>query len=246
MQTNGYVTDRSIDIIASARGYTTNDIVYTFGKEKVKSYMAISKNGSNYGTMATKDGKNWSTLDNSTTNVPNRIMWDGLKWIVTRSDNADILYSYNAETFSTSDVSGSTMASVAYNGTGMYAGIGKGGVFFSYDGIHWINSSSGTTLINNTDTAQIGKVIWNGTLWVACGNGASYAIIYSYDGINWTGVANSKTLFDVVGGAIDVVWNGNVFVATGANANKYAIAISYDGITWTNNSSATPYFTIPT
>jgi hypothetical protein len=82
-------------------------------------------------------------------------------------------------------------------------------------------------------------------LWVACGNGTSYAIIYSYDGINWTGVSNSKTLFDVSGGAIDIVWNGNVFVATGANSSRYAVAISTDGITWTNSASGTPYFTIP-
>jgi hypothetical protein len=136
------------------------------------------------------------------------------------------------------------MASIAYNGS-IYAGIGKGGVFFSYDGINWINSSSGTALINNSSTSQIGKMIWNGSIWVAGGNGATCCLIYSTDGINWTAVSNSNTLFNQSGGVVDIVWNGNLFVATGANTSKYAIAISYDGITWSNtNALGNSYFTI--
>jgi hypothetical protein len=240
MQLSGYITDRPVDIIASARGYTTNPIVYTFGKEKPDSYLAIAKNGNNYGTITTRDGTHWSDLSNVSGNAPNRIVWDGMKWIVTRSDTADILYSYDSQTYNTSDVSGSTIASIAYNGV-MYVGIGKGGIFFSYDAVNWIHTSS---LINNASTAQIGKVVWNGTLWVVGGNGSTYTLAYSYDGIHWTGVANSSALFDLSGGVVDIVWNGNVFVATGGNLNGYAIAISTNGITWTNSINGTPYITI--
>jgi hypothetical protein len=77
-------------------------------------------------------------------------------------------------------------------------------------------------------------VVWNGLLWVAAGNGTSYTIVYSYDGITWTGVANSKTLFNLTGGVIDIAWNGTIFVAVGAGTN--IIATSYDGITWSNTT----------
>jgi hypothetical protein len=151
------------------------------------------------------------------------------------------VYSYDSQLYNTVDVSGSTIASIAYNGT-LYVGIGKGGIFFSYDGVNWIFASS---LINNTSSAQIGKVVWNGSLWVVGGNGDSYTLAYSSDGIHWTGVANSSTLFDLNGGVIDIVWNGNLFVATGGNSSGYAIAISTDGVTWTNSLNGTPYITVP-
>jgi len=163
-----------------------------------------------------------------------------LKWIVTRSDSSDILYSYDTQSYNTVDVSGSTIASIAYNGS-MYVGIGKGGIFFSYDGVNWMFASD---IINNTSSPQIGKVVWNGTLWVAGGNGSTYTLAYSSDGIHWTGVANSSTLFDLSGGVVDIVWNGNLFVATGGNSSGYAIAISSDGITWSNTLNGSPYITV--
>jgi len=98
----------------------------------------------------------------------------------------------------------------------VYVGIGIGGIFYSYDGIIWYNSSSGTSFINNTSLPQIGKICWNGNLWVAVGNGGNYTIAYSYDGINWLGVSNSSTIFNASGGAMDIVWNGTQFVAVGS------------------------------
>jgi hypothetical protein len=97
--------------------------------------------------------------------------------------------------------------------------------------------SSFDVRVFNAGGTQVSKTV----NWVAVGNGASYAIAYSYDGISWTGVSDSKTLFDLSGGAIDMAWNGQVFVAVGANTNGYIVALSTDGITWTNSSSGTPY-----
>jgi hypothetical protein len=117
-------------------------------------------------------------------------------------------------------------------------GIGKDGIFASMDGINWNVVS---TLINNSSTPQIGRVIWNGKIWVAVGNGVSFAIAYSLDGIAWTGVSNSKTLFDLSGGAIDVAWNGKVFAAVGANTKGRILALSSEGITWTNSLEGNAY-----
>ena len=233
MQANSYVTDGALDILAISRGYAQNETVYTFGKSQNITYMATVKIDASYGTIVSNNLKNWSPLTNVSSDAPNRVSWDGTKWIVTRSDASSILYSYNAETFTSTDISGATMSSVA-NNTQLYVGIGSGGVYYSYDGINWNNSSSGTSLINNTSTAQIGKVVWNGRLWVAVGNGASYAIIYSLNGITWTGVSNSKTIFDIAGGAIDLVWNGTIWVAIGANSDGKLVATSSDGINWSS------------
>jgi hypothetical protein len=153
-----------------------------------------------------------------------------------RSDAASILYSYNAETFASVNISGGgKIASIANNSI-IYVGVGSGGVFYSSDGLNWTQNVSGTMLLDNSNntTTQIGKVIWNGSIWVAVGNGTSYTIIYSSDGINWTGVSNSTTLFDIAGGALDLAWNGSIWVVTGANSTGKLIATSSDGMTWTS------------
>ena len=116
----------------------------------------------------------------------------------------------------------------------MYVGIGIGGIFYSYDALNWYNSTTGTALINNTAAPQFGKVVWNGNMWVAVGNGQNYTIAYSSDGITWTGVAGSKTLFNASGGAMDIVWDGSKFVVVGANNAKAFTVNSSDGINWTS------------
>ena len=233
IQSNMYVTDSPNSIIARTNGFTTNDIVYTFGKSHSPTYTAIGGSGSTYGTQWSRNLKQWSPLSNTSSNVPCRIVWDGLKWIVTQNSNT-LLVSYVDISYAQVNVSSVILSSIAYN-SNMYVGIGIGGIFYSYDGLNWYISTTGTAAINNTSASQIGKVVWNGNMWVAVGNGVSYTIAYSYDGINWTGVAGSKTLFDGSGGAIDVVWDGSKFVAVGANSLTKYIVVSTDGINWSNS-----------
>ena len=236
MHQNSYITDGALDVLAISRGYTRNETMYTFGKSKPASYMSTVAIDSSYGTIVSSNLKNWSPLANASSNAANNVVWDGTKWIVTRNDTESLLYSYNSETFTGVDISGATLSSIATNQR-IFVGIGKGGVFYSYDGLNWISSVSGTALLNNSSVAQIGKVIWNGSLWVAVGNGASYTIIYSSDGINWTGVSNSNTLFDIAGGALYLSWNGTIWIATGANSTGKLVATSYDGIVWSNTNT---------
>jgi hypothetical protein len=231
MQANSYVTDGALDILAMSRGYTQNETVYTFGKSKNATYMAAIATDASYGTASSNDLRKWSPLVNASANPANRVIWDGVKWIVTRSDASSVLLSYNAETFVSVDISGTKMASIATNSR-MYVGVGAGGVFYSYDAVNWTLCS---TLITNTSAAQIGKVVWNGSLWVIVGNGASQTIIYSFDGIHWTGVANSKTLLDI---AIDLVWNGQIWLAIGAKSSVKMVVMSSDGINWSSANAA--------
>jgi len=234
MQSNSYITDGALDILAMSRGYTQNETVYTFGKSRNTTYVATAAVDSSYGTISSSNLKNWSPLKNTSSTPPNNVVWDGTKWIVTRNDQYSILYSYNAESFTSVDVSGTKLRSIAKNSQ-LYVGVGSGGVYYSYDGINWNNSTSGSSLLDNmnTTTAQIGKVVWNGSLWVAVGNGTTYTIIYSLDGINWTGVSNSKIIFDIEGGGIDLVWNGTIWVGIGANSSGKLIATSSNGVDWT-------------
>jgi hypothetical protein len=235
MQANSYITDSPLDILAMSRGYTRNEAVYTFGKSRNDQYMAAIELDGNYGTVMSNNITNWSSPSNVTNNPINRVVWDGEKWLVTRNDNASLLYSYNAETFSSVTVSGAKLSAVA-NNSSIYVGIGTGGVFYSYDGLHWLESSTGTDLIDSSGTAQIGKVAWNGSIWVAVGYGTAYTIIYSSDGITWTGAA-TNTFFDTNGRALDLVWNGTLWVATGSNYANKLVAYSSDGINWTIGNS---------
>jgi len=228
-----YITDTPNSIISNTNGYSSNDIVYTFGRSRENAFMALAGRGSTYGTLFSRNMKQWSNLSNTTTNILCRIVWDGLKWIVTQNNN-NLLVSYTDNSFVSVNTPSAILSSVAYNSI-LYVGIGIGGIFYSYDSLNWYNSSTGTALINNTSTPQIGKVIWNGNLWVAVGNGTSYTIAYSYDGIAWTGVPGSKTLFNGTGGAMDIAWNGTQFVVVGANNTNY-IVVSTDGINWSNSN----------
>ena len=127
------------------------------------------------------------------------------------------------------DISNTALTTIETNGQ-IYVGIGNTGVFYSYDGIHW---NTGTTEINSNSSTHKSKILWNGRVWVICGNGANYTMMYSYDGKTWTGVADSKTMFEV---AMDIAWNGQIFVATGTSttSNGYAFSSSIDGIHWTS------------
>ena len=233
-----YISDKPTDILASTVGLPSNATTYSFGKGREPSYLAIGGTAGAYGTMLSHDLRNWSSLTNTSANLPSRILWDGYKWIVTQNTQS-MLYSYNDISFG-QIVTPITISAVGYNGS-LYVGIGIGGIYYSYDSYNWLQSTSGTGLINNTVAPQIGKVIWNGNIWIAVGNGASYTIAYSYDGINWSGVANSGAIFNALGGAMDIAWNGALFVVVGLDSTGSIAATSVDGITWIQTTQLENY-----
>jgi hypothetical protein len=102
----------------------------------------------------------------------------------------------------------------------------------SYDGgTTWTGSSS-------IFSVQGYGVAWNGSLWVAVGEGASHTIATSTDGTTWTG--RGVSTFTTRGRG--VVWSPSLslWVAVGQGGN--AIVTSTDGITWTSRVNTT---TIP-
>ena len=106
------------------------------------------------------------------------------------------------------------MVAVGYGATNTLA--------YSYDGINW--TSLGTSVFSTTGNA----VAWNGSLWIAGGDGTN-TLAYSSDGINWTGVGTS--VFNAYGNG--VAWNGTLWVAVGGDDDgANTLAYSSDGINW--------------
>ena len=123
-----------------------------------------------------------------------------------------------------------------------------GQIVTSTDGIDWtIIEIASITALNDNQLNNIGYgVAWNGSLWIAVGSWYTlyigepiYATITtSTDGINWTEpISPPNTLNSSQSIAMDVSWNGFIWVAVGRwidGTNMYIISTSTDGITWSN------------
>ena len=101
---------------------------------------------------------------------------------------------------------------------------------YSFDGIIWTASSSGTALLN----LHVFEVAWGGNIWVAVGHSSptTNSLIYSYDGINWT---RSDTAYAIEQSLDTVAWNGSMWLAA-----RGKLMSSYDGINWTMILSTFP------
>jgi hypothetical protein len=148
------------------------------------------------------------------------------------------LYSYDGIVWlqnQTTGLSNVALSYILWNGT-MWVGVGNTNsnqVVYSYSGLAWFASSSGSGLIGNGNAGV--AIAWSGFRWVVLGGySATNRVIYSSDGINWTASASGNTLLG--GAGVRVAWNGTVFVATGQYGSNGVIT-SIDGVTWTASSS---------
>jgi hypothetical protein len=208
------------------------DIIYTFGKNKLPSYLALVDSGVQYGVSVSRTLSTWSPAIDVSSSQFSRVMWDGLKWIITYLDAHYISLTYDQVSY----IKYATLteyASIAYNPVkNQYVAIGNSGIYNSYDSVHWIQNTSGTALMTNATNYHNGKIVWNGAIWVAVGNGGVNSIIYSDDAEMWYSAGTN--IFDSSYGAFDVAWNGSIWVAVGApNSQRNAIAYSYTGKSWT-------------
>jgi len=106
-----------------------------------------------------------------------------------------------------------------------YVGVGgyDNTIAYSYDGLTWIG------LGNSIFTQQGNSVAYNGSIWVAVGEGITNTIAYSLNGIDWVGCG-----VDILSEGREVAWNGTLWVVVGTAANDYEFgAYSYNGIDWT-------------
>jgi hypothetical protein len=123
-----------------------------------------------------------------------------------------------------------------WNGPAMYVAGGEteNRLAYSFDGINWLASVSGNSIITTTCYA-IGYA--NG-LWVAGGQGTS-TLAYSTDGIVWTGSESGTAIF--AGQCFTVAYGNGKWVAGGSEPDE--LAYSTDGINWTTSESGSTLFT---
>ena len=91
----------------------------------------------------------------------------------------------------------------------------------------------------NIFSSYVQAVAWNGSMWVAVGNGTNNTIAYSYDGKEWTGVGNS--IFSLSGNGVTWYVAYNMWVVTGRGS--YDIGYSKDGINWYSVNNSANIFT---
>jgi hypothetical protein len=159
------------------------------------------------------NGKTWTAAST--------IITDQLNYLAARR----ILPYVGLEIVQASGGGGATTVSDNFMVAGIDTDVGTTSLAYTYDGLTWIKSTSGSALISS-----VYAVAWNGSLWVAGGTGINQ-LLYSSDGINWqvSTVGNGIFSFAVSG----IAWNGLIWVAVGRDvSNPGQIAYSYDGIIW--------------
>ena len=210
------------------------------------------------------NGINWTPVTESTTIFSTAgygVEWNGTMFVAvgkgTNTITNTIAYSKDGLTWTpaTDGVFSMSGRGIAWNGK-MWIAVGKGtktitansisttvdySIVYSSDGVSWnaaTNNPFSTSVNTETVTNDGGySVAWNGTRWVAVGQGTNHTMAYSNDGIWWTGLG--KNIFSTTGSG--VAWNGSLWVAVGSGTNT--IAYSNDGITWTGLGTNSPLST---
>ena len=206
------------------------------GDGKTPNWIAYSYDGINW----TGAGDSINLFINSVYGItfnskrPNTITFPSNLWVAGsyESDNK-IAYSYNGINWANSNNGNNIFTEVygvASNET-MWVAVGKKAtngsrIAYSYDGIVWNNSTNGNDIFGTAGW----YVAWNGTMWVAGGQGTN-TLAYSDDGISWTKSENQ--IFNNRG--FGVASNGTMWVAVGDSNNT--IAYSNDGKFWNNGNN---------
>ena len=212
--------EENIMAVVGTNGW--NAIAYGNGK-----YVAVGANG--YVTTST-DGVNWTTykVDSSATYNWADIAYGNSKFVVVGSSGR-ISTSANGTSWTTPKWFDSShgLLSIAY-GNGRFVTMGNGSTYIgvSTDGTTWSKYAVPSSML-----IGYGMAFGNGKFVCSSSNGH---IFTSNDGQTWT-----KFTTDVNGNWMDVIYNGEMFIAVGRSWNnsysKYVntITTSIDGETWT-------------
>ena len=181
-----------------------------------------------YNLVYSYNGINWTPIINELlVNVTIKtICWSGSVWLAGGTSgvgSALMIYSndgINWLNINVSNIFTTTINTICSNGNMFIAGgIGISSIAYSYDGIDW------NMYAKNLLDGSVESIAWNGSIWVATGNGTLYYAIYSTNGIVW--IASSNQFSNSY--AKSVTWNGSMFV--GITTSGY-IVYSIDGNIW--------------
>ncbi len=206
-----------------------NDVSYDGTKLIVGGSLDASGNTMSY---SLDDGSNWYPLNSSTsvfTTQANDIGYNGIHWLalgeglintIAISKDGKLWKGLGKHTFS---VRGNSIYYDERTKKWVAMGEGTNTMAYSYNSYIW--TGLGTSIFS----VKGSKVLSNGNIWVAVGEGVDHTLAYSYDGISWVGLG--KSVFSVRGN--DVVWSGIKWNVVGEGTNS--MAYSYDGINWETN-----------
>jgi hypothetical protein len=102
-------------------------------------------------------------------------------------------------------------------------------VMYSYDGLNWTQSTSGSSYAPLGDSRALGT---DGNKFLTVGQQAAY-VYTSTNGIDWTQTSTGSVIFDYQTRV--VAYNGQLWVAGGGTTNT--LAYSTNGLSWTAAAS---------
>jgi hypothetical protein len=183
--------------------------------------------------LKSTDGTNWTAVGGTNQNWHHTgAVWDGLRFYFKTDNSANsIRQSYDAINWTSvgGNVPGQQLSwTKPYRGAfTVYQPTLALGTTMAYSGDGIFYKSLGNSLFRvNATSAE-----WNGTMWIASGQGADNTLGYSYDGKSWTGLG--KSVFTLK--ANKVKWNGTMWIAVGEGTNT--LAYSINGTVWTGLGS---------
>lgn len=230
--------------------------------------------------VTSPDGIDWTDRGKPIATEGYSVIWDGSKFVAggrgtTATDK--LIQSSNGITWEAINFTSlSEIYTLASSGLRLIVGgrqttttLTTTTLFYSNNaGITWlptVSSYSGQAGIALSYATR--SIAWNGSIWVAVGNGitqtqgqidgfisiinTSRSIATSTDGIYWTGQLNN---FFPTSGGYGIAWNGRKWIA-GGEGSSTSIITSTDGINWTDagksvftttgNGIASRYISLP-
>lgn len=246
----------SIKTSAGASASTIGSVVKLFVKQENYESPVVDLNGKTYlmsGTIMTGEEANYpeafsvmsagmvgrfldAGLPSPQVSVTNTIMWadyvnDAYFVVVLVGSNYYLMRSTDGLTWAQTSVVGSTYSSrVVYsNGVYLWYAGQAGYMYYSTDGINWVNK-----VIQATNGNDYGNLSAGGGRFVALSRQGT-AGRYSVDGINWTAISTTTGMYypDVL------IYNEGRFFQIGGLSGSTQWSYSTDGITWVGGTIPT-------
>jgi cytoskeletal protein CcmA (bactofilin family) len=253
----GILTDPTYTLDVNKEIY--NDSLTTFGKVNIANVLqerqqvstiwvggGYDVSGSQSNVRYSYDGEIWESptkLLNMT--LMNSVAYNGSIWVAAgdaTASNCMIQYSSNLSQWNTTTgdlfTPGYPVQKVAWNGSiwvavGITPDVRTRTIAWSATGTSWTYATSGGFLNSGAVRGGGYDVAWNGSLWVAVGEGdrPEDNILISGDGRNW-GTSGTGAQF-----AVCLVWAERLWIAACPVGGEvgFVIKVSLDGINWTSS-----------
>jgi hypothetical protein len=184
--------------------------------------------GNNDNLFYSYDLKNWKTITGTTANGVIEVFCNNTGTYVAFS-NTSIFFSYDGIYWNenTTTPASLILKSCAFHNN-LFVAVGNNNVnnnsiFTSTNGVNWTASSNPLTLGND--------IIWTGSNYIVCGNGASDNVCTSTDGVNWLG---RGLVTSTEGKCITCNSDGSVIVLGSETQLYYS---TNQGVNWTSIST---------